>query len=117
MLHDCRRLLSAAAADYDLTGQILWPAARLLADYLAAHPQLLEGRRGACELGAGLGLAGLTASRVCCARHLLVFAATCLLRGVLKLTNRCLVADRSSDQIRNKRDGTSLLITDVRWPR
>ena len=63
MATDC--CVSAATADYDLTGQILWPAARLLADYLAAHLQLLEGRRGACELGAGLGLAGLTASRVC----------------------------------------------------
>ena len=51
MATDC--CVSATTADYDLTGQILWPAARLLADYLAAHLQLLEGRRGACELGAG----------------------------------------------------------------
>lgn len=50
-----------AAADYDLTGQILWPAAALLAEYIAAHPDLVVGRRGACELGAGLGLVGFTA--------------------------------------------------------
>ena len=64
-----RRLL--CTADYDLTGQILWPAARLLAEYLAAHRQLVEGRHGACELGAGLGLAGITASRVGCRIYVL----------------------------------------------
>ena len=60
----CRPPTCRDAADFDLTGQVLWPAAKLLADFLAAHPQLLDGRRGACELGAGLGLAGLTAARV-----------------------------------------------------
>lgn len=53
------------AADYDLTGQILWPAARLLAGYLAANRTILEGCSCACELGAGLGLVGLLAAQKC----------------------------------------------------
>ena len=57
--------LSVPAADYDLTGQILWPAASLLADYLAAHDTILKGCSCACELGAGLGLVGLLAAQTC----------------------------------------------------
>ena len=53
------------AADYDLTGQILWPAASMLAGYLAANPALLENCTCACELGAGLGLVGLLAAQAC----------------------------------------------------
>lgn len=47
------------AADYDLTGQIIWPAARLLAEYLSDNSERLAHVRDACELGSGLGLAGL----------------------------------------------------------
>ncbi|KAL0030185.1 hypothetical protein WJX77_001961 [Trebouxia sp. C0004] len=52
------KLLCSASAttDYDLTGQILWPAASMLAGYLAANPAILENCTCACELGAGLGL-------------------------------------------------------------
>ena len=53
------------AADYDLTGQILWPAATLLANYIAAKPSILTGRCCALELGAGLGLVGLLAAQRC----------------------------------------------------
>lgn len=52
------------AADYDLTGQILWPAAHLLAEYLAANMHSLAIFNAACELGAGLGLVGLLAAQV-----------------------------------------------------
>ena len=63
----------AASTDFDLTGQVLWPAAALLASYLVAGSEgesedksrgrsLTErSRSGACELGAGLGLSGLAA--------------------------------------------------------
>lgn len=47
------------AADYDLTGQIIWPAARLLAEYLSENCEQVAHVRDACELGSGLGLAGL----------------------------------------------------------
>ena len=52
-------------ADHDLTGQILWPAASLLAKYLAANEAVLQGCNCACELGAGLGLVGLVAAQTC----------------------------------------------------
>ncbi|KAK9785251.1 hypothetical protein WJX73_006390 [Symbiochloris irregularis] len=57
----------ATATDHDLTGQILWPGAHILADYLA---QTASAFTAACELGAGLGLVSL----VCAARHCPVVA-------------------------------------------
>mmetsp|Transcript_67477 Transcript_67477/g.197359 ORF Transcript_67477/g.197359 Transcript_67477/m.197359 type:complete len:466 (+) Transcript_67477:83-1480(+) len=51
---------SRAAGD-DSTGFFVWPAARALSAYLAAHPELVKGRRVA-ELGAGAGLVGLAAA-------------------------------------------------------
>jgi hypothetical protein len=55
---------SAACTDHDLTGQLTWPGARLLARWLAAQPDAFfaagsEGSAAALELGAGTGLAGL----------------------------------------------------------
>ena len=41
----------------------VWPAAATLASYVAATPSLVKGRRIA-ELGAGLGIAGLTAAKM-----------------------------------------------------
>jgi len=40
-----------------------WPAGRVLAKYIAGHPQLVTGMR-VLELGSGCGLAGLTAAAV-----------------------------------------------------
>ena len=54
-----------SAADYDLTGQVIWPAAEMLAAYLALNSQLVKGRACACELGAGLGLVGILAAQSC----------------------------------------------------
>lgn len=53
------------AADYDLTGQVLWPAATLLAEHLACTPDCMTTRKAACELGSGLGLAGLLCGQFC----------------------------------------------------
>lgn len=53
------------AADYDLTGQTIWPAAQMLADYLADNIERLQNCSCACELGAGLGLVGLFAAQAC----------------------------------------------------
>jgi hypothetical protein len=51
---------SAACTDHDLTGQLTWPGARLLARWLAAQPDAFFRECGAAlELGAGTGLAGL----------------------------------------------------------
>jgi predicted nicotinamide N-methyase len=59
-------LHNAATTDHDLTGQIVWPAAKLLASFLTQHvdifcsevPMILE-------LGAGAGLSGLVAAMLC----------------------------------------------------
>lgn len=53
------------AADYDLTGQTIWPAAQMLADYLADHKDTLASCKHACELGAGLGFVGIFAAQAC----------------------------------------------------
>jgi hypothetical protein len=51
---------AAACTDHDLTGQLTWPGARLLARWLAAQPDAFFRESGAAlELGAGTGLAGL----------------------------------------------------------
>eukprot|EP00850_Spirogloea_muscicola_P020513 SM000218S06609 [mRNA] locus=s218:124088:126134:- [translate_table: standard] len=56
--HAEHRLLAAVVgvftADYDLTGQIVWPGAELLATHLAASPGELAGA-AVLELGAGVG--------------------------------------------------------------
>jgi hypothetical protein len=49
---------TAACTDHDLTGQILWPGARLLCHWLAKQPDDFF-TSPALELGAGTGLAGL----------------------------------------------------------
>jgi len=58
---DC---LSAASTDFDLTGQIVWPVSRLVAQYLASGPGVAASLRGArvLELGAGCGLCGVAAA-------------------------------------------------------
>ena len=53
------------AADHDLTGQIMWPAAQLLADYLASNTSIMAGCPGALELGSGLGFPGILAAQAC----------------------------------------------------
>lgn len=41
-------------ADYDLTGQLVWPGAVLLNNYLSMNAQILEGK-SVIELGSGVG--------------------------------------------------------------
>ena len=43
----------------------MWPAAQMLADYIADNAKLIDGCSCACELGAGLGLVGLFAAQAC----------------------------------------------------
>ena len=42
------------AADYDLTGQLVWPGAVLLNNYLSRNAEILEGQ-SVIELGSGVG--------------------------------------------------------------
>lgn len=57
---------TAASTDFDLTGQILWPVSILLSHYLASKQgqEIVKGRN-VVELGAGCGLAGITAAYFC----------------------------------------------------
>lgn len=42
------------AADYDLTGQLVWPGAVLMNTYLSEHPETVKGH-SLIELGSGIG--------------------------------------------------------------
>lgn len=59
-------VLPSASTDYDLTGQVLWPGAKHLADYLLKNPALILNQE-VLELGSGSGLCGLFVSQL--ARH------------------------------------------------
>ncbi|KAH7837100.1 hypothetical protein Vadar_009494 [Vaccinium darrowii] len=46
--------LQSASTDFDLTGQLVWPGAMLLNNYLSENPEVLRGR-SVIELGSGVG--------------------------------------------------------------
>ncbi|GJT96250.1 protein N-lysine methyltransferase METTL21A isoform X1 [Tanacetum coccineum] len=58
------RLLFCGAADFDLTGQLVWPGARLLNEYISNNVEILQGC-SAVELGSGIGITGILCSRFC----------------------------------------------------
>eukprot|EP00058_Branchiostoma_floridae_P012852 XP_002598340.1 hypothetical protein BRAFLDRAFT_119185 [Branchiostoma floridae] len=47
-----------------LSGQRLWPAAKLLALLMHHNPDILEGAKNVIELGAGLGVVGIAAAKM-----------------------------------------------------
>jgi predicted nicotinamide N-methyase len=55
--------LNSASTDYDLTGQVIWPGATVLAEYLLTHSSIIQGKT-VLELGAGTGLTGLFISHL-----------------------------------------------------
>lgn len=50
----CIVLTTCVAADFDLTGQLVWPGAVLLNDYLSKNAEILRGC-SIIELGSGVG--------------------------------------------------------------
>ncbi|XP_038973838.1 protein N-lysine methyltransferase METTL21A-like isoform X2 [Phoenix dactylifera] len=56
--------LRSASTDYDLTGQLVWPGAVLLNNYLSKNAEILEGH-SVIELGSGVGITGILCSRFC----------------------------------------------------
>ncbi|XP_057753880.1 uncharacterized protein LOC130973401 [Arachis stenosperma] len=56
--------LQSASTDFDLTGQLVWPGAMLLNDYLSKNVEMLQGCT-AIELGSGVGITGILCSRFC----------------------------------------------------
>lgn len=47
-------ILIIGAADYDLTGQLVWPGAVLMNNYLSEHPETVK-ECSVIELGSGIG--------------------------------------------------------------
>ncbi|OEL20650.1 hypothetical protein BAE44_0018330 [Dichanthelium oligosanthes] len=63
--HELRLLcLRAASTDYDLTGQLVWPGAVLMNNYLSEHPETVK-ECSVIELGSGIGITGILCSRFC----------------------------------------------------
>jgi predicted nicotinamide N-methyase len=56
-------LSEAGATDYDLTGQVLWPAARSLCTYLFNNKAMFKNKT-VLELGSGVGMSGLLVSKM-----------------------------------------------------
>ncbi|KAE8711352.1 protein N-lysine methyltransferase METTL21A-like isoform X2 [Hibiscus syriacus] len=56
--------LQSASTDFDLTGQLVWPGAMLLNDFLSKNDELLQGC-SMIELGSGVGITGMLCSRFC----------------------------------------------------
>ncbi|XP_047155832.1 protein N-lysine methyltransferase METTL21A isoform X2 [Vigna umbellata] len=56
--------LHSASTDFDLTGQLVWPGAMLLNDYLSKNVKMLQGCT-VIELGSGVGITGILCSRFC----------------------------------------------------
>ncbi|KAK9154388.1 hypothetical protein Sjap_001868 [Stephania japonica] len=56
--------LQSASTDYDLTGQLVWPGAVLLNNYLSNNTAILQGC-SIIELGSGVGVTGILCSRFC----------------------------------------------------
>ena len=56
--------LHSASTDFDLTGQLVWPGAMLLNDYLSKNAEILRGC-SVIELGSGVGVTGILCSRFC----------------------------------------------------
>ncbi|KAH8964895.1 hypothetical protein BDL97_04G089700 [Sphagnum fallax] len=56
--------LQASSTDFDLTGQLIWPGAELLNNYLVQNFHILQGL-SVIELGSGVGLTGLLCAHYC----------------------------------------------------
>ncbi|GAA0149483.1 hypothetical protein Leryth_016287 [Lithospermum erythrorhizon] len=56
--------LQSASTDFDLTGQLVWPGAILLNNYLSKNANILQGC-SVLELGSGVGVTGILCSRFC----------------------------------------------------
>ncbi|KAL2330807.1 hypothetical protein Fmac_018388 [Flemingia macrophylla] len=56
--------LNSASTDFDLTGQLVWPGAMLMNDYLSKNMNMLQGC-SVIELGSGVGITGILCSRFC----------------------------------------------------
>ncbi|XP_077218114.1 putative methyltransferase family protein [Tasmannia lanceolata] len=56
--------LQSASTDYDLTGQLVWPGAMLMNNYLLKNADMLQGC-SVIELGSGVGITGILCGKFC----------------------------------------------------
>ncbi|XP_011620735.1 protein N-lysine methyltransferase METTL21A isoform X1 [Amborella trichopoda] len=56
--------LQSASTDYDLTGQLVWPGAHLMNNYLSVNVHALQGQ-SIIELGSGVGVTGMLCGKHC----------------------------------------------------
>ncbi|WJX31986.1 hypothetical protein P8452_20364 [Trifolium repens] len=56
--------LQSASTDFDLTGQLVWPGAMLLNDYLSKNVEMFQDST-VIELGSGVGITGILCRRFC----------------------------------------------------
>ncbi|CBI24279.3 unnamed protein product, partial [Vitis vinifera] len=97
--------LHSASTDFDLTGQLVWPGAMLLNDYLSKNAEILRGC-SVIELGSGVGVTGILCSRFC---HEVVL--TDHNEEVLKILNKNIELHTSSEN----RNCTGLVAKKLEW--
>lgn len=56
------KALQSGSTDFDLTGQIVWPASMLLSQYLQRHSQDFKGL-SVLEVGSGIGVSGIMVAK------------------------------------------------------
>ncbi|PIA60077.1 hypothetical protein AQUCO_00400749v1 [Aquilegia coerulea] len=56
--------LQSASTDFDLTGQLVWPGAIIMNNYLSKNTDMLQGC-SIIELGSGVGITGILCRRFC----------------------------------------------------
>ncbi|PHT68539.1 hypothetical protein T459_28026 [Capsicum annuum] len=80
------RLTICGTADFDLTGQLVWPGAVLLNDYLTKNANMLQGC-SCIELGSGVGWVEQLnfAAGMCCSSHSNIFISFQILKENIKL--------------------------------
>ena len=123
----------AASTDFDLTGQVLWPAAALLAGYLVAGDGDGEGggggkgsrksrgrslaarSRSACELGAGLGLSGLAAMAFSGLRRLVLTDGSDVVLRVLERNARRVTKSSGAASTAEEEDEREVSVSALEW--
>ncbi|KAL7202744.1 hypothetical protein ACSBR1_034249 [Camellia fascicularis] len=98
--------LQSASTDFDLTGQLVWPGATLLNNFLSKNPEMLS-RCSVIELGSGVGVTGILCSRFCCEVIL-----TDHNEEVLKILNKNIDLHSSTD---NSNGSAGLMVEKLEW--
>lgn len=83
----------SATTDFDLTGQIVWPASEALAMYIVDHSNEFTNRT-VLELGAGAGLSGIVCSNFC--KRIILTDGNDLVVELLSLNAEAVLEPRSS---------------------